>query len=67
MLQRMKACCGGILIVSLSFQLPAIEGLGTGFLIFNVIFFLSVFNVSLTALVSKSPDLAAAAGGAEAH
>jgi hypothetical protein len=55
-------------MVSLSFQLPAIEGLGTGFLIFNVIFFLSAFNVSLTALVSKSPDLEdTAAGGAIAH
>jgi hypothetical protein len=57
-----------ILMVSLSFQLPAIEGLGTGFLILSVIFFLSVFNASLTALVSRSPDLeAAAAGGAVAR
>jgi hypothetical protein len=57
-----------ILIVSLSFQLPAIDGFGTGFLIFNVIFFLSTPNVSFTAFVSRSPDLdGAAAGGAGAR
>jgi hypothetical protein len=55
-------------VTSLSFQLPAIEGLGTGFLIFNVIFFLSELNVFLTAPVSRSPDLdEVAAGGAGAH
>jgi hypothetical protein len=53
-----------ILLVSLSFQLPAIDGFGTGFLIFKVIFFLSVFSAPLTALASSKPDLGAAAGGA---
>jgi hypothetical protein len=43
--------------VSLSFQLPAIDGLGTGFLIFNVIFFLFVVMASLTASVSRRTDL----------
>ena len=58
-----------ILVASLSFQFPAIDGFGTGFLIFNVIFFFSERIDSLTALVSNSPDLGgdAAAGGAVAH
>jgi hypothetical protein len=49
---------GDVLVVSLSFQLPAIDGFGTGFLILRVIFFfLSAFNVSFTAFRSSSPDL----------
>jgi hypothetical protein len=55
---------GDILMVSLSFQLPAIDGLGTGFLILRVILFLSAFNVSFTAFRSRSPDLDDAAAGA---
>ena len=64
----MRSRAGGrILMVSLSFQFPAIDGLGTGFLILIVIFFLSVFSASLTALVSRRPDLeGAAAEGAVA-
>jgi hypothetical protein len=66
--QVMTRAVVDILIVSLSFQLPAIDGFGTGFLIFNVIFFLSTPNVSFTALVSRSPDLdGAAAEGAGAR
>jgi hypothetical protein len=57
-----------ILMVSLSFQLPAMDGFGTALLIFNVNFFLSTVKASFTAFVSKRPDLeAAAAGGAEAR
>lgn len=52
-------------MVSLSFQLPAIDGLGTDFLILRVIFFLSALSASLTALVSRSPAFEAdTAGGA---
>lgn len=48
-----------ILIASLSFQLPAMDGLGTGFLILSLIFFFSCSGLmeSLTALASKNPDL----------
>jgi hypothetical protein len=53
---KMRAA-GDILMVSLSFQLPAIDGFGTGFLILIVIFLLSAFNVSFTAFRSRSPDL----------
>jgi len=60
-----------ILVVSLSFQLPAIDGFCTGFLIFRVTFFLSaVTAVSLIAIavVFSRADLEdAAAGGAVAH
>ena len=52
-----------VLVASLSFQFPAIDGFGTGFLIFKVIFFLSFSGPmeSLTALVSSSPALGKAA------
>lgn len=57
-----------VLAVSLSFQLPAADGFGTGFLIFSVTFFLSAPTASLTALVSRRPSLEeAAAGGAVAR
>jgi hypothetical protein len=66
--QVMTRAAVDILMVSLSFQLPAIDGFGTGFLIFNVIFFLSALKVSFTAFISRSPDLDdAAAGGAGAR
>lgn len=42
-----------VLVASLSFQFPDIDGLGTGFLIFNLILAFSDFTTPLTALVSK--------------
>jgi hypothetical protein len=64
----MTRAVADILMVSLSFQFPAIDGFGTGFLIFNVIFFLSVLKASFTADVSSNPDFEdAAAWGAVAR
>jgi hypothetical protein len=60
-------CRCNIRFVSLSFQLPAFDGFGTGFLIFNLTRDLSKFSVLLTVPSLSRPDLGAAAGGAVAR
>jgi hypothetical protein len=58
-----------ILVASLSFQFPDMDGFGTGFLIFNLIFCFSDLMAFLTAPPSNSPvpDVEPAAGGAVVH
>lgn len=45
------------LFTSLSFQFPAIDGLGAAFLILSVTFFSLVLTASLTALLFRRPDM----------
>ena len=45
----------GILVASLSFQLPGSDGLGTGFLILSLILDFSDLTTPLTRLLSSRP------------
>jgi hypothetical protein len=64
-----EAYSANILVASLSFQFPDIDGFGTGFLIFNLIFCFSDLMAFLTAPPSNNPvpDAEPAAGVAVVH
>jgi hypothetical protein len=66
---QIQRAVGDVLVASLSFQFPDIDGFGTGFLIFNLILAFSNLTMSFTALVSSRLELPpdSVAEGAAVH
>jgi hypothetical protein len=66
---QIQRVVGDVLVASLSFQFPDIDGFGTGFLIFNLILAFSDLTMSFTALVSSRLELPpdSVAEGAAVH
>lgn len=66
---QIQRAVGDVLVASLSFQFPDIDGFGTGFLIFNLILAFSDLTMSFTALVSSRLELPpdSVAEGAAVH